>query len=531
MARSAKDRGKMTPADLPPPIPGMEGPFRYKSGFVLYWDPREGQYYDRGKDLYLEIGEVEGIIGNPNPAAARISDGRLRQILSEARKNHHISTRSLAKVAVQGYGGLDESAPFWGREFERTKERPHVGAKRVLAEIDSGTASTWELEQILSDMERTGNPIPNRGPLTRSKQWMGSAITRKGKLGGKGFLSRPVAEQHRILAGCVNEYGYRSCLGSVMVLERIPRTQAKYGRNLRNLRVWLVKTYGGPGSFGPRAGQLPRERGGRPAPGNPDFSLSPTQKRAIDHYYAKDPEWAHGTDPGYLVEYLLETGVLSEEEWKRHGFRAVEDAVGQHAEEREKRKANPGDPFLLVPELTDCEACMVKPNPEFREALSGAWKVTKRAAQAGYRGVRAGSKAAAEDWSATTPELVISIRAEDHEYGKQGTKLIKIGRKLFYRDKSGVHAAHAKRFGADYHVDEEGGGEVARIDAARWKAEWAKAKAVKNPAKDAAIGAGVGALLLGPLGAIAGGYLGSGRGKKKAKKPKRNAAFGRMMRL
>jgi hypothetical protein len=51
------------PADLPPPIPGLEGPFRYKTEFVLYWDPKEWRYYDRGKDLYLSIEEVESAIG------------------------------------------------------------------------------------------------------------------------------------------------------------------------------------------------------------------------------------------------------------------------------------------------------------------------------------------------------------------------------------------------------------------------------------------------------------------------------------
>jgi hypothetical protein len=35
------------------PLAGLEGPFRFKSGRILYWDPREGRYYDRRTDLYL----------------------------------------------------------------------------------------------------------------------------------------------------------------------------------------------------------------------------------------------------------------------------------------------------------------------------------------------------------------------------------------------------------------------------------------------------------------------------------------------
>lgn len=35
------------------PIPGMEGPFQFKSGRVLYWHNAAGKYYDHGKDMYI----------------------------------------------------------------------------------------------------------------------------------------------------------------------------------------------------------------------------------------------------------------------------------------------------------------------------------------------------------------------------------------------------------------------------------------------------------------------------------------------
>jgi hypothetical protein len=35
----------------------MEGPFRFQSGRVLYYDPREGAYYDRKTDMYLDRNE------------------------------------------------------------------------------------------------------------------------------------------------------------------------------------------------------------------------------------------------------------------------------------------------------------------------------------------------------------------------------------------------------------------------------------------------------------------------------------------
>ena len=37
---------------------GLEGPFRMPSGKILYYDPREGKYYDRDSGYYVETKEV-----------------------------------------------------------------------------------------------------------------------------------------------------------------------------------------------------------------------------------------------------------------------------------------------------------------------------------------------------------------------------------------------------------------------------------------------------------------------------------------
>lgn len=42
-----------------PKRPGLEGPFRTKSGKVVYYDPREGKYYDASTDMYLDNDEYE----------------------------------------------------------------------------------------------------------------------------------------------------------------------------------------------------------------------------------------------------------------------------------------------------------------------------------------------------------------------------------------------------------------------------------------------------------------------------------------
>jgi hypothetical protein len=40
------------------PRRGLEGPFQYANGRVLYYDPREGRYWDPTTDWYLTNDEV-----------------------------------------------------------------------------------------------------------------------------------------------------------------------------------------------------------------------------------------------------------------------------------------------------------------------------------------------------------------------------------------------------------------------------------------------------------------------------------------
>jgi hypothetical protein len=41
------------------PRKGLEGPFYYADGRVLYYDPKEGQYWDPTTDFYVEQEEMD----------------------------------------------------------------------------------------------------------------------------------------------------------------------------------------------------------------------------------------------------------------------------------------------------------------------------------------------------------------------------------------------------------------------------------------------------------------------------------------
>jgi hypothetical protein len=45
------------------PRKGLDGPFRYANGRTLYYDSREGKYWDPSSDFYVEHSEVTDLEG------------------------------------------------------------------------------------------------------------------------------------------------------------------------------------------------------------------------------------------------------------------------------------------------------------------------------------------------------------------------------------------------------------------------------------------------------------------------------------
>ena len=49
-------------AEQYPAIAGLEGPFRFRRGDILYYDPKEGKYYNNKKDMYVDDEEMMDIV-------------------------------------------------------------------------------------------------------------------------------------------------------------------------------------------------------------------------------------------------------------------------------------------------------------------------------------------------------------------------------------------------------------------------------------------------------------------------------------
>lgn len=90
--KSVMDKGKVAnlKGDMGP-IPGLEGPVQYRSGAVLYYDPQNGQYYDRGKDMYLDRKTaaeltMENVEGSDGEEADNLVKEVVRKALSLKKK-------------------------------------------------------------------------------------------------------------------------------------------------------------------------------------------------------------------------------------------------------------------------------------------------------------------------------------------------------------------------------------------------------------------------------------------------------------
>ena len=76
------------------PLPGLEGPFQFRSGAVLYYDPKAGKYYDRGKDMYLDNDEASRLIMEKD-------EKEFAKIFARAKDMLVLSARSRVPVSLK----------------------------------------------------------------------------------------------------------------------------------------------------------------------------------------------------------------------------------------------------------------------------------------------------------------------------------------------------------------------------------------------------------------------------------------------
>ncbi|MAF79892.1 hypothetical protein CL629_02305 [bacterium] len=60
---------------------GLEGPFQFKGGEVLYYDPKEGKYYDRDTDMFLSNRDADRIVNYTGKRNEGVEEMSLQSII------------------------------------------------------------------------------------------------------------------------------------------------------------------------------------------------------------------------------------------------------------------------------------------------------------------------------------------------------------------------------------------------------------------------------------------------------------------
>jgi hypothetical protein len=131
---------------------------------------------------------------------------------------------------------------------ERTSNKAQVAGKRKRTR----SCSRGQIKR--KAYSRKGTKVPSSCIRDRGRPGKGPKvvkITDKGSLGGKGFFKKSATARRRLLAKCVKDEGYRSCLGKLNALAVLGKREfpKSYLKKIEADRNWLVKKYGGKGSF------------------------------------------------------------------------------------------------------------------------------------------------------------------------------------------------------------------------------------------------------------------------------------------
>ena len=123
-------------------MPGLEGPFQTKSGKPIYYDPKEGSYYDRDTDMYLTYSEFKAL-DDPKPVTGRMKEEEFNIAPLTAPKRTKMSNRqNFRKNFSKRYMKLYPTSTVEGNS-------PHKkGTKKYKAHMAAMHANSVDLNKM-----------------------------------------------------------------------------------------------------------------------------------------------------------------------------------------------------------------------------------------------------------------------------------------------------------------------------------------------------------------------------------------------
>jgi hypothetical protein len=131
---------------------GLEGPFPLRSGKVVYYDPKEGMYYDPDTDYYMSYEEYAQHDKDPRMQEAQ-SPGVVAQLQDKGygddSEEEQIEERKVAGAPGGNAGGGGDIVPT----ASRTQEDPNH-AKQAAANADASDANAAAVDDNASEIKR-----------------------------------------------------------------------------------------------------------------------------------------------------------------------------------------------------------------------------------------------------------------------------------------------------------------------------------------------------------------------------------------
>lgn len=136
-------------------IPGMEGPFMLRSGKVVYYDPKEGKYYDRDSDMYMSD---EDYHAHSSPRTESVNFHRFWEILEAGTPwNQRPENSADFKYHYGGEPGEDYEPHMvhGAEELQRKLNFSNGSFVDVEAETKLPTISLPEVQNVIGEPDDT----------------------------------------------------------------------------------------------------------------------------------------------------------------------------------------------------------------------------------------------------------------------------------------------------------------------------------------------------------------------------------------
>ena len=173
---------------------GLEGPFRMKNGQVLYYDPKEGKYYNRDTDMYVDYDDYRAMNEDDNEDVGA-------QIANLIRQKSSASSPIARKNIDAQIAQLKRQRDKMNKEVEKVDEALEALARHVKEGVPLCDSLFRYMSEGYFDVFVKARKLREAGALPQldweSEEMLASNIGQKVKLKGLGevYLDVPYMEE------------------------------------------------------------------------------------------------------------------------------------------------------------------------------------------------------------------------------------------------------------------------------------------------------------------------------------------------